>query len=143
LKTYTPGAKDIVHEWHIIDASGKILGRLATQVSCLLMGKHKSIYAPHIDTGDYVIVVNAAKIKVSGKKMVQKMYYRHSGYPGGLKEQTFENVFEHNHARVIEKAVKGMLPHNSLGATMFRKLRVYPDNIHPHHAQVGKRESDS
>ncbi len=143
MKTYSPSAKDIVREWHMIDASGKTLGRLATQVSCLLMGKHKSIYTPHIDTGDYVIVVNAAKVKVSGKKMTQKIYYRYSGYPGGLKKPTFENVFERNPIRVIEIAVKGMLPHNSLGAAMFRKLRVYPNNTHPHQAQIGKKEDDN
>lgn len=143
MKTYTPSAKNIVREWHMIDASGMTLGRLATQVSCLLMGKHKSIYTGNIDTGDYVVVINAAKIKVSGKKMTQKIYYRYSGYHGGLKKPTFEKVFERNPARVIEMAVKGMLPHTSLGADMYRKLRVYSDDVHPHQGQIGKRESDN
>ena len=143
MKTYTPSAKDIVHEWHVIDASDKMLGRLAVQVARLLMGKHKAIYAPHIDTGDYVVIINAAKIKVSGKKTEQKIYYRYSGYHGGLKKPTYANVFKHNPARVIELAVKGMLPHNSLGAAMFRKLRVYSNDVHPHHAQLAERGSDS
>ena len=143
MKTYTPSAKEIVHKWHVIDASDKILGRLAVQVVVLLMGKHKAIYAPHIDTGDYVVVINAAKIKVSGKKTVQKIYYRYSGYHGGLKKPTYADVFKGNPARVIELAVKGMLPHNSLGAAMFRKLRVYSNDVHPHDGQLVKRESDS
>jgi len=143
MKTYTPSAKEIVHKWHVIDASDKILGRLAVQVVVLLMGKHKAIYAPHIDTGDYVVVINAAKIKVSGKKTVQKIYYRYSGYHGGLKKPTYADVFKGNPARVIELAVKGMLPHNSLGAAMFRKLRVYSNAVHPHDGQLAKRGSDS
>ena len=143
MKTYTPSAKDIVRKWHVIDASDKMLGRLAVQVARLLMGKHKTIFAPHIDTGDYVVVINAAKIKVSGKKTEQKIYYRYSGYHGGLKKPTYGNVFERNPSRVIELAVKGMLPHNSLGAAMFRKLRVYSNDVHPHHGQLAERESDS
>ena len=143
MKTYTPSAKEIVHKWHVIDASDKILGRLAVQVVVLLMGKHKTIYAPHIDTGDYVVVINAAKIKVTGKKTIQKIYYRHSGYHGGLKKPTYADVFKGNPARVIELAVKGMLPHNSLGAAMFRKLRVYSKDVHPHNGQLAKKGSDS
>lgn len=143
MKTYTPSAKEIVHKWHVIDASDKILGRLAVQIVVLLMGKHKAIYAPHIDTGDYVVVINAAKVKVSGKKTVQKIYYRYSGYHGGLKKPTYADVFERNPARVIELAVKGMLPHNSLGAAMFRKLRVYSNDVHPHNGQLDKKGSDS
>jgi len=143
VKTYSPKAKDMRREWHVVDASGKTLGRLASQVASLLMGKHKPIYSPHLDTGDYVVVINAAKIKVSGKKTVQKIYYRHTGYPGGLKSPTFREVFSSHPTRVIELAVKGMLPHNRLGRAMFRKLKVYPGSEHPHHAQVGERKGDN
>ena len=140
MKTYSPKASDIRREWHIIDASGKTLGRLATQVAILLKGKHKPIYAPHIDTGDYVIVINATKVKVTGRKTEQKIYYRHSGYPGGLKHPAYKDVFKSHPTRVIEFAVKGMLPHNRLGRAMFRKLRVYPGCEHPHHAQIVQRK---
>jgi len=143
VKTYSPKAKDMRREWHVVDASGKTLGRLASQVASLLMGKHKPIYSPHLDTGDYVVVINAAKIKVSGKKTVQKIYYRHTGYPGGLKSPTFREVFSSHPTRVIELAVKGMLPHNRLGRAMFRKLKVYSGSEHPHHAQVGERKGDN
>ena len=139
MKTYSPKAKDIEREWWVIDAADKALGRLAAQVANLLMGKHKPIYAPHIDTGDYVVVINAAKVKVTGKKAEQKIYYRHSGYPGGLKSPSFNEVFSREPARVIELAVKGMLPSNRLGRTMFKKLKVYPGNEHPHQAQVRKK----
>jgi len=136
MKTYSPGVGDIKREWHIVDATGKTLGRLASQVARLLMGKHKPVYAPHLDTGDYVVVINAAKVRVSGKKAEQKIYYRHSGYPGGLKSPTFKEVFSSHPTRVVEFAVKGMLPHNRLGRAMFKKLRVYPGSEHPHHAQT-------
>ena len=139
MKTYSPKAKDIEREWWVIDAADKALGRLAAQVANLLMGKHKPIYAPHIDTGDYVVVINAAKVKVTGKKAEQKIYYRHSGYPGGLKSPSFKEVFSRKPARVVELAVKGMLPNNRLGRTMFKKLKVYPGNEHPHQAQVRKK----
>ena len=139
MKTYSPKAKDIEREWWVIDAADKALGRLAAQVAHLLMGKHKPIYAPHIDTGDYVVVINAAKVKVTGKKAEQKIYYRHSGYPGGLKSPSFKEVFSRKPARVVELAVKGMLPSNRLGRTMFKKLKVYPGNEHPHQAQVRKK----
>ena len=139
MKTYSPKAKDIEREWWVIDAADKALGRLAAQVANLLMGKHKPIYAPHIDTGDYVVVINAAKVKVTGKKAEQKIYYRHSGYPGGLKSPSFKEVFSRKPARVVELAVKGMLPSNRLGRTMFKKLKVYPGNEHPHQAQVRKK----
>lgn len=142
MKTYSPKAKDIKREWQVVDASGKALGRLASQVASLLVGKHKPIYAPHLDTGDYVVVLNAAKIKVSGKKAEQKIYYRHTGYPGGLKSPTFKEVFSSHPTRVVELAVKGMLPHNNLGRAMFRKLKVYPGSEHPHHAQVVERKGD-
>jgi len=139
MKTFSPKAKDIEREWWVIDAADKALGRLAAQVANLLMGKHKPIYAPHIDTGDYVVVINAAKVKVTGKKAEQKIYYRHSGYPGGLKSPSFKEVFSRKPARVVELAVKGMLPNNRLGRTMFKKLKVYPGNEHPHQAQVRKK----
>jgi large subunit ribosomal protein L13 len=142
MKTYSPKAKDIEREWWVIDAADKTLGRIATQVANLLMGKHKPIYAPHIDTGDYVVIINAAKVKVTGKKAEQKIYYRHSGYPGGLKSQRFEELFGKDPRRVIELAVKGMLPHNSLGRAMFKKLKVYPGNEHPHQAQVSSRRPE-
>ena len=136
MKTYSPGVGDIKREWHVVDATGKILGRLASQVARLLMGKHKPVYAPHLDTGDYVVVINAAKVRVSGKKAEQKIYYRHSGYPGGLRSPTFKEVFSSHPTRVVELAVKGMLPHNRLGRAMFKKLRVYSGSEHPHAPQV-------
>ena len=142
MKTYSPKAKDIERQWWVIDATDKTLGKIATQVASLLMGKHKPIYAPHIDTGDYVVVINAAKVKVTGKKSEQKIYYRHSGYPGGLKSQNFEQLFSKDPRRVIELAVKGMLPHNNLGRAMFKKLKVYPGNEHPHQSQVSFRHPE-
>jgi large subunit ribosomal protein L13 len=142
MKTYSPRAKDIKREWWVIDAADKTLGKTATQVASLLMGKHKPIYAPHIDTGDYVVVINAARVKVTGKKAEQKIYYRHSGYPGGLKSKRLEELFDKDPGRVIELAVKGMLPHNSLGRAMFKKLKVYPGNEHRHQAQVSLRRPE-
>ena len=132
MKTYSTKASDIKREWHIIDASDKVLGRLATQVASLLMGKHKSIYSPNLDTGDFVVVINAAKVQVTGNKMKQKLYYRHSGYPGGLKSISLEKMMQTHPTRVIEHAIKGMLPHNRLGAKMFKKLKVYAGDTHPH-----------
>jgi len=139
MKTYSTKAKDIKREWHVIDATDKALGRVASQVASLLMGKHKPIYAPHLDTGDYVIVINASKIKITGRKAEQKIYYRHSGYPGGLKSPTFKDIFDKSPQYIVEHAVKGMLPHTSLGEAMFKKLKVYPGNEHPHQAQVGRK----
>ena len=136
MKTYSTRARDVEHQWHVVDASGKTLGRMASQIAGLLMGKHKAIYAPHLDTGDYVIVLNAAKVKVTGKKAKQKLYYRHSGYPGGLKATALEDVLATHPTRVIEHAVRGMLPHNRLGRAMFKKLKVYAGDSHPHQAQV-------
>jgi large subunit ribosomal protein L13 len=136
MKTYSPKAKDIEREWWVIDATDKTLGKIATQVANLLMGKHKPIYAPHIDTGDYVVVINADKVKVTGKKAEQKIYYRHSGYPGGLKSQSFEELFGKDPIRVMELAVRGMVPHNRLGKAMLKKLKIYLGNEHPHQAQV-------
>jgi large subunit ribosomal protein L13 len=120
----------------VIDAAGQTLGRLAAQVAKLLMGKHKPIYAPYLDAGDYVIVINAAKVRVTGKKAGEKIYYRHSGYPGGLRAVTFREMLATHPTRVIEHAVKGMLPDTDLGRAMFKKLKVYAGENHPHQAQV-------
>ncbi|MGB8708075.1 MAG: 50S ribosomal protein L13 [Dehalococcoidia bacterium] len=136
MKTYSTKAKDVERRWHVIDASGKTLGKLATQVANLLMGKHKPTFVPYLDTGDFVIVLNATKIRVTGKKPKQKTYYRHSGYPGGIKAETYEEMMATHPTRVIEHAVKGMLPHNRLGRAMFKKLKVYTGDSHPHQAQV-------
>jgi large subunit ribosomal protein L13 len=135
-KTYSTKAKDIEREWHVIDASGETLGRLATEVAHLLRGKHKPIYTPHLDTGDYVIVINAERIRVTGKKAKQKLYYHHSGYPGGLKSTSLAQMLSTHPTRVIEHAVRGMLPKGPLGRAMFRKLKVYSGAEHPHMAQV-------
>jgi len=136
MKTYSTKISDIERQWHVIDASGKVLGRLATQVAVLLMGKHKPIFCRNLDTGDFVIVINADKVRVTGNKAKQKVYYRHSGYPGGLKSITLEKMMQTNPTRVMEHAVKGMLPHNRLGAAMIKKLRVYVGETHPHLAQT-------
>jgi large subunit ribosomal protein L13 len=136
MKTYSTKAKDVEHRWHVIDASGKILGKLAAEVANLLMGKHKPTFVPYLDTGDFVIVLNATKVRVTGKKPKQKTYYRHSGYPGGLKAETYEELMATHPTRIIEHAVKGMLPHNRLGRAMFKKLKVYEGDSHPHKAQV-------
>jgi large subunit ribosomal protein L13 len=136
MKTYSTKPKDIKREWHVIDASGKILGRLASEAAHLLKGKHKPIYVPHLDTGDYVIIINADKIRVTGRKAEQKVYYHHSGYPGGLKSRTLEEMMKKRPEWVVEHAVKGMLPKNVLGRAMFRKLKVYTGPTHPHQAQI-------
>jgi len=136
MSTYSTKAKDVERRWHVIDASGKTLGKLATQVANLLMGKHKPTYDPYLDTGDFVIVLNATKVKVTGKKPKQKTYYRHSGYPGGIKAETYEELMATHPTRIIEHAVKGMLPHNRLGRAMYKKLKVYAGDSHPHKAQV-------
>ena len=136
MKTYSTKAADIKREWHVIDASGQVLGRLATQVAHRLMGKHKPMFTRNLDTGDYVIVINADKVVVTGNKAKQKVYYRHSGYPGGLKSISFEKLMQTHPTRVIEHAVKGMLPHNRIGAKMMKKLRVYAGDSHPHLVQV-------
>lgn len=135
MKTYATKASDVKHQWHVIDAAGQTLGRLASQVARLLMGKHKSIYAPYLDTGDYVIVINAARVRVTGKKAEEKIYYRHSGYPGGLRAITLKEMLAQYPTRVIEHAVKGMLPDTDLGRRMFKKLKVYAGESHPHQAQ--------
>ena len=136
MKTYSTKPTDIKRQWHVIDASGEILGRLATRIASLLMGKHKPIFSRHLDTGDFVVVINAEKVRVTGNKIKQKTYYRHSGYPGGLKATTLERVLETHPTRVIEYAVKGMLPHNRLGAKMIKKLKVYAGETHPHPVQT-------
>jgi large subunit ribosomal protein L13 len=143
VKTYSPKASEIVRQWHVIDASGQTLGRLATQIAQLLKGKNKVYYAPHMDTGDFVIVVNASKVHVTGDKLVEKIYYRHSGYPGGLHERTLGAQLERFPERVIEHAVRGMLPHNSLGRAMYRKLKVYGGPTHPHASQLAQQEQPS
>ena len=145
MKTYSTKASDIERRWHVIDASGKVLGRLATQVAELLMGKHKPIFSPNLDTGDFVVIINADKVRFTGNKAKQKLYYRHSGYPGGLKSISLEKMMQTNPARVIEHAVKGMLPHTRLGARMMKKLRVYVGDAHPHLAQTeaGSKEVKS
>lgn len=133
--TVSAREQDIQKEWHIVDAQGQTLGRLASQVAAILRGKHKPLYTPHVDCGDYVIVVNAEKIHVTGQKMTQKNYYRHSGYPGGLKTVTLRDQMQKFPSRVIEAAVRGMLPKNRLGRRMFKKLKVYAGPTHPHEAQ--------
>lgn len=143
MRTYSTKASDIERKWVVVDASGKTLGRLASEVAGLLKGKHKPIYSPHLDVGDHVIVINAAKVRVTGNKPTQKIYYRHSQYPGGLKSTSLKKMMEAHPTRVIEHAVKGMLPHNRLGAAMIRKLKVYPEAEHPHQAQVGAIEKES
>jgi large subunit ribosomal protein L13 len=135
VKTYAVKASEIERHWWVVDATDQTLGRLATRIATLLEGKHKAIYSPHIDTGDHVIVINAARIKVTGNKLVDKSYYRHSNYPGGLKEERLGAVLARKPELVIERAVKGMLPQNRIGRAMFRKLKVYPGAEHPHQAQ--------
>jgi large subunit ribosomal protein L13 len=136
-KTYSTKASDIKRDWHIIDASDKVLGRLTTQIAGLLIGKHKPMFSRHLDTGDYVVVINAEKVRVTGDKVKQKMYYRHSGYPGGLKSMNLERMLETHPTRVIEYAVKGMLPKNRLQAQRMKRLRIHVGDAHPYQSQVG------
>jgi len=136
MKTYSTKAADIKREWHVIDASRKVLGRLATQVAGLLMGKHKPIFCRHLDIGDFVVVINAEQVRVTGNKAKQKLYYRHSGYPGGLKTISFERVMQTHPTRVMEHAVKGMVPHTRLGAKMMKRLRIFVGEAHPYQGQV-------
>ena len=138
MKTYAVKASEIERGWWVVDASDQTLGRLATRIATLLEGKHKPIYSPHLDTGDHVVVVNAARIRVTGDKLVQKRYYRHSNYPGGLKEESLQALLERKPELVIERAVKGMLPQNRLGRAMIKKLKVYGGAEHPHTAQQPK-----
>jgi large subunit ribosomal protein L13 len=134
-KTYSAKRDELEARWYIIDAEGQILGRLATQVATILRGKHKPTFTPHLNGGDFVIVVNAAKIAVTGNRLDQKMYYRHSQYPGGLREETLRQVLQKHPERAIESAVKGMLPHNRLGDDILHRLKVYAGPQHPHQAQ--------
>tara|TARA_B110000014_G_scaffold264400_1_gene265661 strand:- start:5263 stop:5898 length:636 start_codon:yes stop_codon:yes gene_type:complete len=145
-KTFRLKRKDILTEWHIIDATDQPLGRLATRISSLILGKHKPTYEPHLAMGDYVVVINSDRVIVTGQKFDKKVYYRHSGYPGGIRQRTFAEQMEIDSRRVIEKAVKGMLPHNVRGRTLFKRLKVYSDEKHPHAAQLfenSKKSQDS
>jgi large subunit ribosomal protein L13 len=135
VRTFSPKDSDITRQWHVVDASDIVLGRLASHVAVLLRGKHKPIFAPHVDTGDFVIVVNAAKVALTGAKLEQKHAYRHSGYPGGLRSVSYASLMASSPERVVEKAVRGMLPKNSLGRKTLRKLKVYAGPDHPHQAQ--------
>jgi large subunit ribosomal protein L13 len=136
IKTYSAKASELAPRWYVIDAEGQILGRLATQIAQVLRGKHKPTFTPHLNSGDFVIVINAEKIRVTGKRLDQKMYYRHSQYPGGLKTESLRQMMDRKHAdRVIQHAVKGMLPHNRLGDDMLDRLKVYSGPSHPHQAQ--------
>jgi large subunit ribosomal protein L13 len=139
VKTYTVTPADIQREWYVVDAKGKTLGRLASEVAKILRGKHKPIYTPHADCGDYVIIVNADKVRVTGRKMEQKMYYRHSGYPGGFKAIRLRDQLAQFPTRVLELAIRGMLPKGRLGRAMYRKLKVYASETHPHEAQKPKK----
>ncbi|HEX78954.1 MAG TPA: 50S ribosomal protein L13 [Dehalococcoidia bacterium] len=136
MKTYTVKVSEIEHKWHVIDATDKVLGKLATEAARLLMGKDKPMFCRHLDTGDYVIIINAEKVHVSGKKPEQKLYRRHSGYPGGFRSIPLEDMLKSKPAWVIEHAVKGMLPKNRLGNSIIKKLKVYAGNSHPHLAQT-------
>ena len=135
MKTYMPGAKTIERKWYVIDATDQTLGRLATQIATVLRGKHKPIYTPYLDTGDYVIVVNAEKVKVTGKKLEEKIYWHHTGWIGGQKKTSLKRMLQIHPERVVEHAVKGMLPKGPLGRQMYRKLHVYAGAEHPHQAQ--------
>lgn len=135
MSTYMAKAGEIERQWYVIDAAEQTLGRLSTRIADILRGKHKPIFTPHVDTGDFVIVINAEKVKLTGNKWDQKKYYRHSGYPGGLKETTYQKLLEKKPELIIEKAVKGMIPHNKLGRQVFKKLKVYAGPEHPHQAQ--------
>lgn len=137
-KTYSLSAKDIDKAWHVMDATGQTLGRLSTEVARLLMGKHKPTYSPHLDMGDFVIIVNAERVRVTGKKLDDKVYYRHTGYIGGLKETTLNDMLERNPRRVIELSVRGMLPRNRLSRHLLGHLKVYAGPDHPHEAQVNE-----
>jgi large subunit ribosomal protein L13 len=139
-KTYSPKAGEVTHAWRLVDADGQILGRLATQIASWLRGKHLPTFAEHMDLGDFVVVVNASRIRLTGNKATQRMYYRHSTYPGGLKAVALGDLLERHPERVIKRTVRGMLPHNALGRKMLRKLKVYGGPQHPHAAQFRAAE---
>jgi len=136
VRTYSPKAGEVTRTWHVIDASDVVLGRLATHAANLLRGKHKTTYAPHIDTGDFVIIINADKVALTGQKREQKKSYHHSGYPGGMKATGYADLLDNNSRKAVEKAVKGMLPHNKIGKQQLKKLKVYGGAEHPHAAQL-------
>jgi large subunit ribosomal protein L13 len=138
MTTFTAKTGEIKHGWVVVDAQGKVLGRLATQIAARLRGKHKPEYTPHVDTGDFVVVVNVSKLRVTGRKTERKMYYRHTGFPGGIKQTNFAKLHAAKPERVLQKAVKGMLPKGPLGYAMLRKLKVYAGATHPHSAQQPK-----
>ena len=135
MKTFSAKAEDVNRDWFVVDAADKTLGRLASEIAHRLRGKHKAEYTPHVDTGDYIVVINAEKVRVTGNKTTDKMYPRHTGYPGGLKSMSFEKLIDRAPERAIQSAVKGMLPRNPLGRAMFKKLKVYAGDEHPHTAQ--------
>jgi large subunit ribosomal protein L13 len=135
VKTYTPKESEIQRDWYIVDAEDAVLGRISSQIASILRGKHKPQFTPHLDAGDFVIVINAEKVRVTGAKDQQKLYYRHSRYPGGLRSMTFQEMIDRHPERVIHTAVRGMLPKNALGKRMLKKLRVYSGSEHPHNAQ--------
>lgn len=138
FKTFAPTPEDMQHDWWIVDAQGQTLGRLASRVAMVLRGKHKATFTTHADMGDYVVIINAAKIHVTGRRMDQKVYYRHTGYPGGIKSMTLREMLKRHPERVLEIAVRGMLPKNRLGRQMIKKLKVYAGDQHPHEAQKPK-----
>lgn len=137
-KTYVPKANEITQDWYVVDASGQNLGRLATKIATVIIGKHKPNFTPGVDTGDFVVVINAEKIQVTGNKMEDKFYYQHSGYPSGLTETSLRDQLKRHPDRVIRSAVKGMLPHNKLGRQLIKKLKIYAGSQHPHEAQQPK-----
>ena len=138
MSTFSAKPADVTHEWFVIDATDKVLGRIASEAALRLRGKHKAIYTPHVDTGDYIVVINASKIRVTGNKSLDKMYHRHSGYPGGISSMNFRDMQAKFPVRALEKAVKGMLPKGPLGYAMIKKLKVYGGAEHPHTAQQPK-----
>jgi large subunit ribosomal protein L13 len=135
VRTYTPKAAEVTRAWHVIDASDVVLGRLASQAAILLRGKHKPTFAPHVDTGDFVIIINAEKVALTGSKLLQKKAYSHSGFPGGLRATSYQNLLAQSPARAVEKAIRGMLPRTTLGRQQLTKLKVYNGSVHPHQAQ--------
>lgn len=138
MKTFSAKSHEVKRDWFIVDATDKVLGRLAAKIACRLRGKHKAIYTPHVDTGDFIVVINAEKIRVTGNKETDKIYYRHSGYPGGIKGESVAKLRARRPTQLLEKAIKGMLPHGPLGRDMVSKLKVYAGTEHPHGAQQPK-----
>ncbi len=135
METYIPKLNEINQKWLVVDADGQILGRLASAVASILRGKNKPMFTPHMDVGDHVIIINAGKIRVTGKKAKTKKYYRHTGYPGGLRSESYSDLIKSNPEKILEKAIWGMLPHNKLGKKIYKKLKIYAGNEHPHEAQ--------